>query len=114
MDVQLVDSVEALAWLEQEDGKERAISESSEQQIAGDDLLRLVRELYAAGALEVRAVGLEVMDDFEDGNALEITLPQDREERRALFAIQSRVLRDIESVYDQDEEHGQASIGIAW
>ncbi len=105
---------EALAWLEQQDGKERMISESSEDQIAGDDLLRLVKEFYAAGATEVQVYGLTIEDDFEDGNGLKITLPQDKVKRAALFAIQGRIMRDLGSAYDQDKEQGQASIGIAW
>ena len=106
--------VEALAWLEQQDGKERMISESSEDLIMGDDLLRLVQELYTAGAVEIRVCGLTIEEEFEDGNSLEIILPQDEEARAKLFSIQGRVLHDINSAFDQSKEHGQAQIGIAW
>ena len=107
-------SREALAWLEQQDGKERRISDSSEDQIVGDDLLRLVRELYEAGAVEVRVTGLMTEEDFEDGDGLEITLPQGQAERTKLFAIAGRVLRDIGSAFDQDTEQGQALTSISW
>lgn len=105
---------EALAWLEQQDGKERMISESSEDQIVGDDLLRLVKAFYAAGATEVQVYGLTIEDDFEDGSGLEIILPSDKSARAALFAIQAQVLRDIDTAFHPDEERGQPSIGIAW
>ena len=114
MAYQQSESAEALAWLEQQDGKERMISESSEDQIAGSDLLHLVRELYACGAVEVRVCGLTIEEDFEDGNSLEVMLPQNGEARSALFLLQGRVLRDMGSAFDPDEEHGQEAFGIAW
>lgn len=108
------ESREALAWLEQQDGKERSISDSSEDQIVGGDLLRLVKELYDAGAVEVRVTGLTIEEDDEDGDGLEITLPQGPAEREKLFAIAGRVLHAIHSAFDQDTEQGQALTGISW
>lgn len=108
------ESREALAWLEQNDGKERRISDNSEDQLAGDDLLRLVKELYEAGAVEVRVTGLTIEDDFEDGDGLEILLPEGQAERAELFALAGRVLREISSAFDQDTEQGQALTRISW
>lgn len=50
-----IESVEALSWLEQVDGKDRTLGEDGDACLTIQAALKLVRELYAAGAVEVVA-----------------------------------------------------------
>lgn len=93
-----IESIEALSWLERSDGKERTVSEDSDTRLWTEEALRLVRELYLAGATEVLAQDVTVEDDFEDGCGLMAMLPKDLKARAALFAIEARALRDEHSL----------------
>lgn len=109
-----IESVEALSWLESEDGRERIVSEDSETFLSTEDALRLVRELYAAGAAEVLAHEVSVDDDFEDASSLLVALPSDPAARAALFAIEARALREMGSVFDSEGDRGQDSFRLGW
>lgn len=108
------DSIEALAWLERSDGKERTISEDSETFLGTKDALRLVRELYAAGATEVLAQDVTIEYEFEDASSLTVLLPKDKEARAALFAIETRALREMGSPSEPEGEQGQDSFSLGW
>lgn len=109
-----IESIEALSWLERSDGKERTISDSSETFICSEDALKLVRELYAAGATEVLVRDIEVEDDFEDASSLKVSLPKDPKARATLFTIEARVLQEMGSCFDSDGEKGQDYFGLGW
>ena len=109
-----IDSVEALSWLEQSDGKERMVGEDSVGCLHTEDALRLVRELYAAGATEVSAQIAVVEHEFEEASSLTVMLPQDRGKRAALFGIEARVLREMGSSLDPAGERGQESFRLGW
>ena len=109
-----IESVEALSWLERSDGKERTISEDSETLLSSEDALKLVRELYAAGATEVLVRDIEVEDDFEDAGSLKVSLPKDPKARAILFTIEARILQEMGSSFDPEGEQGQDSFGLGW
>lgn len=106
---------EALTWLQQGGGEEewRNVGDSSERPSA-EASLRLVRELYAAGAAQVRVVGRYLDEEGESADYLEILLPQDAAARGALFEMQRRLMRDTGSPFDPAEEQGQATFTIGW
>lgn len=62
--------------------------------------LRLVRELYAAGATEVAAQSAAVEYEFEKASGLTVVLPNDPGKRAALFVIEARVLREMGSPFE--------------
>ena len=99
--------IEARSWLMRADGKQHSLSESSEMMIADDDLLRVVDELYSAGATRVTVLRVEIDDDWEDASRLRITLPDDPEARSRVLTIHSRMLREYETCWDPEEDHGQ-------
>lgn len=107
-----IDSVEALSWLKQADGKERTINVNGGACLSTEDALKLVQELYAAGATEVVARIVAVEYEFEEASGLAVELPQDREKRMALFAIEARALREMGSTLDSDGEQGQATFTL--
>ena len=113
-DVTVLDSLEALAWLEQSDGKERTISEDSETRLWPAEALGLVRELYAAGAVEVLVLDVYVEDEFEDASKLQVMLPEDPGARAALFGIEARALGEMGSPFDPEGEQGQQSFLLGW
>ncbi len=108
-----LESVEALSWLQQADNKRRNVGDSSEC-LTPEDTLRLVQELYEAGAPEVLAQDVEVDEEVESGNSLKVTLPQAPQSRAVLFAIEERVLRDTNSAFDPEGEQGQAFFTLGW
>ena len=107
-----LESVEALSWLEQADGKERTVGEDSAACLHTEDAVRLVRELYAAGAVEVVARIALVEYEFEEASGLTVMLPRDREKRVALFGIAARVLREMGRSVGPDGERGQDSFRL--
>jgi hypothetical protein len=104
---------EALAWLEQTDDKVRNVGDSSDN-LTPEDTLRLVKELYAAGAECVLAYRIEVDEYDESGDSLKIILPKETSKREALFAFQKRVLTETGSPYDPESEQGQEFFYIGW
>jgi len=105
---------EALAWLQQgndDDDDWRTVGDSSEC-LTPEDALNLVRELYAAGAVQVRVAGRYLDEDGESADYLEVVLPENAEARRRLFAIQERVIRETESAFDPVVEEAQKSFTI--
>lgn len=109
-----VEGLEALSWLEQSDGKDRTISEDSETMFTTQEGLNLVRELYSAGAIKVLVQKVEIGDDHEDASGLTVMLPKDPNARAALFAIEARVLVEMDSVFDPAGERGQDCFGLGW
>jgi hypothetical protein len=109
-----IDSVEALSWLERTDGKDRTVSQDSSTRLWAEDALKLVRELYAAGASKVLAQELVVEYEFEDASSLRVVLPKDQASRSALFAIEARALREMESPFDAEGERGQEFFVLGW
>ena len=109
-----IESVEALSWLEQADGKERTVGEGSEACLHAEDAICLVRELYEAGAVEVVARIAVVEYEFEEARSLTVALPQDQGKRAALFGIEVRVLREMGSSLDPAGERGQESFRLGW
>ena len=106
---------EALAWLQQDrDVVDNLSVGDSSENLTPEDSLALVRELYAAGAVQVRVEGKYLDEMGEGADSLEIILPQDAEARKRLFEIQSRVMRETESPYDPAEDEGQGSFTIGW
>ena len=103
-----IDSVEALSWLEQADGKERTIGMNGGTCLSTEEALKLVQELYAAGATEVVAKIVVAEYEFEEASGLTVVLPLDREKRMALFAIAARVLKEMGSTLEAEGEQGQA------
>lgn len=114
MKTQEEDSVEALSWLETGGGKERTLSEDSDTFLNGEQALRLVRQLYAAGAAQVRACRVTVEYEFEDASSLWVKLPTDPAARAALFALEANALREMGSPFDPAGEQGQDSFGLGW
>ncbi len=114
MKLQEEDSVEALSWLETSDGKERTLSEDSDTFLSTEQTLRLVHQLYAAGAAQVRACRVTVEYEFEDASSLWVKLPPDPAARAALFALEADALREIGSPFDPAGEQGQDSFGLGW
>lgn len=108
------DSVEALSWLETGDGKERTLSEDSDTFLSTEQTLRLVRQLYAAGAAEVRAGQVTVEYEFEDARSLWVKLPPDPSIRVVLFALEAEALREMGSPLAPAGEQGQDSFGLGW
>ena len=107
---------EALAWLQQGDDAGdgwRTVGDSSEC-LTPEEALNLVRELYAAGAVQVRVAGKYLDEDGESADYLEIALPEGAEARKLLFEIQRRVMKETESAFDPAEEEGQKSFTIGW
>lgn len=106
---------EALTWLQQGDGEDewRAVGDSSER-LSAEDSLSLARELYAAGAVEVRVQGKYLNEEGESGDYFEIVLPQDPAARSALFEIGRRIMADTGSPFDPAEEQGQPTFTIGW
>jgi len=109
-----IEVFEALSWLEQPDGKDRTVGDDSIACLHTEDVLGLVRELYAAGATQVVAQIAVVEYEFEEASSLTVTLPQDRGKRAALFAIEARVLREMGSSLDPAGEQGQKSFSLGW
>lgn len=109
-----IEDVEALSWLQRNDGKERTISQDSSTRLWSEDALKLVRELYAAGATEVLAQELVVEYEFEDASSLKVMLPKDQPSRAALFAIEACALREMESPFDAEGERGQDFFVLGW
>ncbi len=109
-----IDSVEALSWLEQADGKERTVGQGSDACLSAQASLKLVRELYAAGATEVVVQIAAVEYEFEEAVGLTVVLPQDPDKRTALFAIRACVLREMGSSLAPTGERGQASFVFGW
>ncbi len=109
-----IDSVEALSWLEQSDGKDRTVGDDSAACLRTEDALRLVCELYAAGAVEVVAQVVTVEYEFEEASSLTVVLPQDQGKRAALFAIEVRALRELGSSLEPAGERGQESFRLGW
>ena len=107
-----IDSVEALSWLEQADGKERNIGANGGDCLSTEDALKLVQELYAAGATEVVAKIVVAEYEFEEASGLTVVLPQDLEKRMALFAIEARALREMGSTLASEGERGQATFTL--
>ncbi len=106
---------EALAWLQQGGGSDewRTVVHSSKH-LTSEDAIRLARELYAAGAVQVRVLGKYLDEDGESADYLEVVLPQDTEARKRLFGIQERVMRETGSAFDPAVEEGQTSFTIGW
>lgn len=109
-----IESIEALAWLERSDGKERTVSRNSQTFMRTEDALGLVRALYEAGTTKVLAQGVTVEYEFEDAGSLKVILPLDKHKRAALFAIETRALRDMGSPLDPEGERGQEAFGLGW
>ena len=109
-----IDSVEALAWLEQADGKDRTVGEDGGTCLSTKDALRLVRELYAAGATEVLARISTVEYEFEEAAGLTVVLPQDWGQRAALFSVGARVMREMGSGRELAADQGQAAFALGW
>ena len=104
---------EALSWLEHGKDEGWSVGDSSEN-LTPEDALALVRELYAAGAVQVR-VGGKYLDEMGEGaDYLEIVLPSDPKTRAALLAIGARVIWDTGSCFDPAEDEGQKSFTIGW
>ena len=81
---------EAGAWLEQKDGKERAVGDGEQDAAASS---RLVRDLYRRGAVDVTAVDIEADAHLETTSTLIVTLPQEPEARRRVFQVEAKVAR---------------------
>lgn len=73
-----------------------------------------MRELYAAGAVEVLVLDICVEDEFEDAGRIEVTLPKDPGMRAALFSIEARALREMNTPFDPEGEQGQQSFILGW
>ena len=111
--LECIESVEALSWLEKADGKERDIRDDPDTLLDLEASLRLVREIYDAGATEVLAVNVIIGDDFEFGQGIRVILPQDPAKQEALYTLGLRVLQDIESSWDEVVRNGKA-FDITW
>jgi len=106
---------EALTWLQQDrDAVDNLSVGDSSDRLTPEDSLALVREFYAAGAVQVRVEGKYLDEIGEGADTLEIVLPEDAEARAALFAIQKRVMEETGSAFDPAEEEGQKSFTIGW
>ena len=108
-----IESTEALAWMQQGDGKWRHVGDSSER-LTPEQTLRYIQELYEAGAVAVYAERIEFDSDIESGDSLKVMLPQDPQKRVALFSIEERILRETGSPFDAEGEQGQASFTLDW
>ena len=109
------DDSHALSWLQSENvvAENLSVGDNSEC-LTPEASLTLVREFYAAGAVQVRVEG-KYLDEMGEGAAsLEVILPQDAVVRSALFAIGARVMNETGSCFDPAEEQGQASFTISW
>ena len=100
-----IDSVEALSWLEQSDGKEHTVG-ADDTCVSARDALELVQVLYAVDTLEVLAQVVAVEYEFEEASGLTMVLPQDRGKRAALFAIEARTMREMGSRLVAEGERG--------
>lgn len=76
------------------------MGEGSAACLQKDEALRLVHELYAAGATEVVARVAVVEYEFEVASGLTVMLPQDHGKRAALFGIEARALREMGNSLD--------------
>ena len=111
--LEIIDSVEALSWLLKADGKERDIREDPETMLDLAASLRIVQQLYAAGAVEVRAINVAIGDDFEFGQGIEVLLPQDRVKQEAIYAVGVRALQEMEWPWDDVDRNGESFV-IKW
>jgi hypothetical protein len=109
-----VESAEALSWLTKSDNKERTISEDGSTRLSVEHSLNLVHELYAAGATQVLALGIGIDDDTEEASSLKVMLPKDPKSRAALFAIEARALREMDTPFDPAGEQGQDAFDLGW
>ena len=109
-----IDSVEALSWLEQPDGKDRTVGEDSAACLNTEDALKLVRELYGAGAVAVVARIAVVEYEFEEASSFIVVLPDDESKRAALFDIEARTLHEMGSSLDAEGERGQEAFRLGW
>ena len=80
---------EALSWLQQKDGKERTIGESSEDMNAPASLL-FVQDLYHLGADTVTAIDIETDTHIETTSTLIVKLPQDAPSRAKIFQVEQK------------------------
>jgi len=108
-----VESVEALSWLEKADGKERDIREDPSSMLDLNASLRIVRNLYSAGAVAVYALDVIIGQDYEFAQSIKVMLPTDNAKRDALFTIGVQALREMESPYDEVDTGGD-SFTLSW
>lgn len=88
--LQTKNHLEALDWLQQ--SKEGDIRTLGEQD--PDASLAIVKQLYAAGATRVNAVGIErVPAAGQTSNTLIVEVPSQPQKRTELFAIEGRMAR---------------------
>ena len=92
---------EAQSWLM--GGEERSIFEFSP-----DESLAMIQELYALGANEVWAVGIDKEPDMESTDTLVVALPTDVDERVPVF----RWVNDYaqECGFDPTPDQGQSHL----
>ncbi len=106
---------EALSWLQSENVVTEGLSVGdSSECLTPEDALAFVRQLYAAGAVQVRVAGKYLDEMGESVDYLEVVLPQDAKAREALFAIGAQVMKETGSCFDPAEEQGQSSFTIGW
>jgi hypothetical protein len=108
-----IESVEALAWLEKADGKERDIREDPSCLLDLDTSLQLVKKFYAAGAVEVRALDVIIGEEYEFAQGIEIMLPSDEAKQAQLYALGIKALREMDSPYDDVDRDG-VSFKLVW
>ena len=106
---------EALIWLQQDnDAVENLSVGDSGERLTPEDSLALVREFYAAGAVQVCVEGKYLDEIGEGADTLEVVLPEDAKARKLLFEIQRRVMEETESAFDPAEDKGQSPLTIGW
>lgn len=105
------EGIEALSWLKTGDGKERTIGESSENMDATDSLA-FVQELYARGAVQVRAIEIEAYDFLETTSTLIVALSSDTSARARLFEMEAAIAE--EGGFDPETDHGQKTFMLHW
>ncbi len=109
--IQLPNAAEALAWLQEaNDPEDRTISggPGSETAWLADKAIRIVKELYALGAVTVTAVEIEDLDEqatHQDTSTLIIELPKDTAKRAGLFAWGSGFAHG--TGWDPESDNGQ-------
>jgi hypothetical protein len=93
---------EAFAWIEQSKTKDiRSVGEESPE-----ESLKIVKGLYASGAVQVQAVEVDRVEGVgETVNTLCVELPQDPQKRKKLLAVEAKVARA--GGFDRVPDEGQ-------
>ena len=103
---------EALHWLQQSDGKQRMIGDSSEDMNVADSL-RFVQDLYQRGARQVTAIDIDASGSgMESTSTLIVEMPGEASARQRVLEIEGKTAQ--KHGFDPVADEGQKYIMFHW